>query len=87
MVTSKYSVDPLEAPNKMTKKEEDLYSQFQAAMAMAKSEGAKLTNEIRAEITRLRTQADELEAFLATNPTYEIDSWYDTIIKERKITK
>ena len=72
----------IKKPSTQTIKE--LYSRFHTAMAMAKTEGWTLRGKIEAEIAELRALADRLEKFLAREPTREIDSWYETILEERR---
>jgi hypothetical protein len=75
---------PMTADQKTTPTASEVYDDFQTAIAMAKSEGMGLRSIIEQEIERLRAMANQLEEWLQTNPTYEIDSWYETVLKRRK---
>jgi len=60
------------------------YSRMVTALAMAKSECDKTLYLLRQSKERLDTLSVEIGKFLDSNPTHEIDNWYEAIRQEEK---
>ena len=60
------------------------YSRMITALAMAKSECDRAVHFVQQMQKKLNEMKAEIQEFLASNPTKEVDIWYESMRQEEK---